>query len=118
MSSTVVAMKSRQRRKRPDPPFAKLSKVLTEPDLPLKANQRLVALVMFQHVNLKTMQCWPSVNTIARRARVGRHTVAGTIKKLQEIGLMEVTKKRVRGKFDRNVYDFSAIRSLRNRVSG
>lgn len=117
-SNTVVAMKSRRARRRLDPPFARLSKVLTEPNLPLRANERLVALVMFQHVNLKTMQCWPSVDTIARRAKVGRHTVARTIKVLQKIGLMKVTKKRVNGKFDRNVYDFSAIKIMRNRVSG
>ena len=106
------------KRKRPAPPFARLSKVLTEPDLPLRANERLVALVMFQHVNLTTMQCWPSVDTIARRAKVGRHTVARTIKVLLEIGLIEVTKKRVNGKFDHNVYDFSAIKIMRNCVSG
>ena len=105
-------------KKRPDAPFAKLTKVFTEPDLPLKANERLVALVMFQHVNLTTMQCWPSIDTICRRAKVGRNTVCRTIKELQTIGLMKATKKRTKGKFDRNVYDFSNIRKWRDRVSG
>ena len=112
---TVVRIAERQC-KRPTP-FAKLSKVLTEPELPLKANERLVALVIFQHVNLTTMQCWPSLDNIARRAKVGRHTVCRTIKKLQTLGLMEVTKKRAKGKFDRNIYDFSNVRKYRDRVS-
>ncbi len=103
-------------RKKPAP-FAKLSKVLTEPDLPLKANERLVALVMFQYINLTTMQCWPSVEFIARRAKVSRNTVCRTIKALQEMGLMEVTKKRVKGKFDRNIYDFRNVRKCCDRVS-
>ena len=91
--------------------------MFTEPDLPLKANERAVALVIFQHVNMTTMQCWPSVDTIARRAKVGKHTVTRTIKALQKLGLMRLTKKRVQGKFDRNVYDFSAIKNRRDRVS-
>ena len=102
-------------KKRPDAPFAKLTKVFTEPDLPLKANERLVALVMFQHINLTTMQCWPSVDTIARRAKVNKHTVTRTVKRLQEIGLLKVTKKRTKGKFDRNIYDFSAVKFMHNR---
>ena len=110
----VILLKSRRRR---DPPFANLTKVFTEPDLPLKANERLVALVMFQHVNLTTMQCWPSVDNIARRAKVSRHTVIDTIKALRKLGLVKVSKKRTKGKFDRNVYDFSEVKYRTNRVS-
>ena len=113
-NADVIDLESRRR---PKPPFAKLSKVLTEPDLPLKANERLVALVMFQYINLTTMQCWPSVDIIARRAKVSRNTVCRTIKTLQKIGLMEVTKKRAKGKFDRNIYDFTNVRKYCDRVS-
>jgi hypothetical protein len=109
-----VARNSGKRKK--STPFARLSKVLTEPELPLKANQRLVALVMFQHVDLETMQCFPSVDTIARRAKVSRHTVIDTIKVLQNLGLVKVSKKRTKGKFDRNVYDFSEVKYRTNRV--
>ncbi len=115
-SADVIEMKSRRRRRR-SPPFAKLSKVLTEPDLPLRANERLVALVTFQYANLKTMQCWPSIETIARRANVSRHTVIRAVKKLQHLGLVTVTKTREKGKFDRSVYDFSPLKRRRNLVS-
>lgn len=117
MSGTVVAIRSRRARRRPEPPFARLSKVLTEPDLPLKANERLVALVMFQHISLKTMKCWPSMDTITRRAKVSRHTVIRTIRVLQEVGLLKVKKRRVNGRFERNEYDFSAIKTRRDHVS-
>ena len=114
--SNVLDIQSRRRKKKP-PPFARLSKVLTEPNLPLKANERLVALVMFQYVDMRTMQCWPSVNTICRRAKVGRNTVAHTIKLLKELGLMTVSRKRSKGKYDRNIYDFSNVKKYRDRVS-
>lgn len=105
-------------RPRKPPPFAKLSKVLTDPDLPLKANERLVALVMFQHVNLTTMQCYPSIETIRRRAKVSRNTVVDTVKHLQQLGLVKVTKERVGGRFSRSVYDFTEVKNRRNRVRG
>ncbi len=115
--NNVVGIATRVQKKKPTP-FAKLSKVFTEPNIPLKANQRVVALVMFQHVNMTSMQCYPSIDTIVRRAKVGRNTVCETIKLLQEIGLMTVKKQRREGKFDRNVYDFSNVRKWRDRVSG
>ena len=113
-SADVIDIESRRR---PNPPFAKLTKVFTEPDLPLTANERLVALVMFQHVDLKTMKCWPTIGTITRRAKVGRHTVARTIKALEKIGLLKVTKQRSKGRFHRNIYDFSGVRKQCDRVS-
>jgi len=114
-NADVIDIESRRRRR--DPPFAKLIKVLTEPDLSLKANERLVALVMFQHVRMTDMRCWPSIHTICRRAKVGRNTVFRTIKTLEKIGLMTVEKKRKKGKFDSNVYDFSNVRKHCDRVS-
>ena len=114
LNADVIDLESRRR---PKSPFAKLTKVFTEPDLPLKANERLVALVMFQHVNLTTMQCYPSIDTICRRAKVGRNSVSGTIKALEKLGLLKVKKGRRQGKFDRNVYDFSNVRKYCDRVS-
>ena len=88
---------------------SRLSKHFTEPEVDLRANERLVALVIFQHVNLETMTCWPSIESIVRRARVGRNTVCRTIKRLKELGMMTVSKKRDAGKFSRNVYDFHPL---------
>ena len=98
------------------PSFAELSKVLTHKELPLKANERLVAVVIFQHVRMTDMKCWPSIEEIRRRAKVGRNTVSRTIKLLKELGLMTVEKERSNGKFKRNVYDFSNIKNHSNRV--
>ena len=89
--------------------YAKLSKLLTEPGLDLRANERLVALVIFQHVDLDTMICWPSIGTIGRRARVSRNTVCRTIKKLKALAILTVSKERDAGKFFRSVYDFSPL---------
>lgn len=105
---SVTSLKPRPKR---EPSFAQLSKALTEPDLPLTSSQRAVALVIFQHVRMTDMKCWPSVETIRRRAKASKNTVYSTIKILQEIGLMTVQKQRTQGKFARNVYDFSNTKS-------
>ena len=89
--------------------YAKLSKLLTEPGLDLRANERLVALVIFQHVNLETMTCYPSTNSIARRAKVGRNAVSKATKKLVALGLMTISKERNAGQYSRNVYDFHLL---------
>ena len=110
----VVRIADRQPKK--SAPFAKLTKMFTDPDLPLTASERLVALVIFQYVDLKTMKCWPSVGTITNRAKVSKNTVYETIKKLKEIGLIEVTKQRTKGRFDRNIYDFTNVGKRCDRV--
>ena len=99
----------RERQKPPRRVFGKLSKVLTDPDLPLRTNERLVALVIFQHVNLKTMKCWPTIHTISRRAKVTRNTVCKTIKKMEKMGLVNVAKERKGGRFQQSIYDFTPI---------
>ena len=93
-------------------------KVLTRPDLPLRANERAVALVIFSYADMTTLTCYPSIDEICRRASVGRSTVCGATKKLRELGLMNVTKRqRAGGKFAGNEYDFNPLRMHINRVS-
>ena len=92
--------------------WPELMKILTHPDLPLKPNQRLVALVILSHIDLKTMTCYPSQDLIRRRARVSRNTVSETIKRLEELKLIAVSKQRqTEGRFDRNLYDFNPLRT-------
>ena len=88
---------------------AALSKLLTDPALNLTSSERCAALVIFQHVKVSTLRCNPTVGTICRRAKCGRHTVASTIRKLQENKLCAVTKKRDRGKFYRYEYNFTPM---------
>jgi hypothetical protein len=108
--SSVVEIEAR-RSKKSMPSFIRLTKVLTDPDLPLNASERIIALVIFQHVSIKDMKCFPSVDTICRRAKVSKNTVYRTIRKLQELKLMTVEKRRNNGKFERNIYDFSILKT-------
>lgn len=86
-------------------------KVLTHPGLPLRANERAVALVMFSYADMETLLCYPSIDEISRRAKVGRETVCRTTKKLQDLGLVKVTKKhRTGGEYACNEYDFNPLR--------
>ena len=100
----MVAQNTKRR-----PSFAMMSKVLTAPDLDLKASERLVALILLQHADAKTMRCWPSIDTIAARAKMKRQTVCNAIKTLRKLGLVQVTKERSGGKFLRNRYDLTAV---------
>ena len=113
MNTTAVKLPQRKRKR---PPFARLCRVLTEPKLPLKSNERLVALVMFSYCNMTDFKCWPSIASIRRRARVSRNTVVATICKLKQLGLVTVEKERHKGRFARNVYDFSEVYRRRDQV--
>lgn len=99
---------NRQRQKRRFS-HAAMSKLLTDPDWRLTTSERLIALIIFQHARMNTLRCYPSVQTICRRGKVSKNTVARTIKKLYELDLMVVNKTRSSGKFMRNEYDFSPL---------
>ena len=99
-------------------PWPKLAKALIEPNLPLRANERAVALTIFLYADMTTLTCYPSIREIARHAGVGRNTVCRAIRKMKEIGLVIVTKKhRQGGKFAGNEYDFNILRTRINRIS-
>ena len=105
-------------RKRLKVSWPKLAKVLTDPQWPLRANERAVALVIFMYADMKTLTCYPSIDEICRRASVGRNTATRAIKELQKLGLMTVTKRhRAGGKFAGNEYDFNALRRHFHHVS-
>ncbi len=92
-------------------------KALTRPELDLRTNERLVALVILSFVDLQTLTAYPSLDEIRRRAKVSRNTASRAIKKLQKLGLMNVAKKRSAvGKFARNEYDFNPLRNQIYRV--
>ena len=106
-------------RKRIKIPWPKFMKVLTRPDLPLRANERAVALVIFMYADMNTLTCYPSIDEICRHAAVSRNTACRAIKKLVELGLVKVSKRKQEGvKFERNLYDFNPLRMQIGRVSG
>ena len=92
------------------PSFERMAKVLTEPNLDLRANERLVALVLLSFADRKTMRCWPSIDTIAARAKIKRQTACQAIKKLEELRLILVTKVSTgAGRYPRNEYSLTPI---------
>ena len=70
--------------------WPELMKILTYPDLPLRANQKLVALVILQYVDIETLKCYPSIDEISRRAGVSRNTACKAIGRLVELQLLDV----------------------------
>ena len=51
---------------------------------------RLVLIALANHANGETGQCWPSQRTIAREAGVATGTVSEALKRLTEIGEVEI----------------------------
>ena len=98
-------------RRRVPIPWPKFMKALTRADLPLKANEVAVALVILSYADMTTLTCFPSIDEIRRHAHVSRNTVCRTIKKLEKLRLVTVSKrKQASGRFDRNEYDFNLLR--------
>ena len=105
-------------RRRVPIPWPKFMKALTRTDLPLKANERAVALIILSYADMKTLTCFPSIDEIRRHAHVSRNTVCRTIKKLVKLRLVTVNKrKQASGRFDRNEYDFNLLRQQVYRVA-
>jgi len=108
MARATVAQLERFRKNRKRS-LQQLSKVLTEPLLPLTASERLVAMIIFQHANPKTLRCYPSIGAIRQRGKVSKNTVHATITKLKHLRLVKVEKRRLEGRWARNEYDFTPL---------
>ena len=65
----------------------------------------LVYQVLCRHYNLKTQQCWPSLNTIARLSGLDKRNVSRSLKALSSTGMVLRTQsKNTNNSFDRNTY--------------
>ena len=65
----------------------------------------LVYQVLCRHYNLKTQQCWPSLNTIARLSGLDKRNVSRSLKALSSTGMILRTQsKSTNNSFDRNTY--------------
>lgn len=58
----------------------------------LSATDTLVLIALADYASDDTRQCWPSVATIARRARLTRRAVQKRLRSLEERGLIEVSQ--------------------------
>lgn len=110
-AATVSVRSDFSHRKRIRIPWPKYMKALTRTVLPLHANERAVALVIFSYSDVNSLTCYPSIDEISRHAHVSRNTVCRTIKKMVKLRLVEVRKrKQATGRFERNEYDFNCLR--------
>ncbi len=65
----------------------------------------LVYQVLCRHYNLKTQQCWPSLNTIAKFSGLDKRNVSRSLKALSLTGMILRTQsKSQNNSFDRNTY--------------
>lgn len=58
----------------------------------LSASDTLVLIALADYASDDTRQCWPSVSTIARRARLTRRAVQKRLRSLEARGLIEVSQ--------------------------
>jgi len=65
----------------------------------------LVYQVLCRHYNLKSQQCWPSLNTIAKLSGLDKRNVSRSLKTLSSSGMILRTQsKSTNNSFDRNTY--------------
>ena len=55
----------------------------------LAATEALVLIALADYASDDTRECWPSISTVARRARCDRRTAQRTLKKLEARGLID-----------------------------
>jgi hypothetical protein len=59
-------------------------------DAPLNAFDRLTLCILCQWVNRERGECYPSVSTIARHAKISESSVRRSIRRLVEVGALEM----------------------------
>ena len=67
-----------------------LSRLASDPTL--SAGDLAVGLILALHMNAKTRQAWPSIDTIAQLTGRNRHTVWRSIERLKRAGLITVSR--------------------------
>lgn len=77
----------------------------------LTNNEKLVYICLYRFANIKTSEAYPSIKRIADMAGVSDRTVHKSIKRLIELKLLRVDKRKVAGtdEWDTNLYTFLEI---------
>jgi hypothetical protein len=78
------------------------TKVLDHPDL--TTAEICVAIVLASHVNDRTQNCFPKIETIAREASLSDRKVRQALKRLSELGLVAKRSRAVGRLRNRNAY--------------
>ncbi|MEQ5778578.1 helix-turn-helix domain-containing protein [Thalassospira sp. NFXS8] len=78
------------------------TKVLDHPDL--TTAEICVAVVLASHVNDRTQNCFPKIETIAREASLSDRKVRQALKRLSELGLVAKQRRAVGRLRNRNAY--------------
>lgn len=67
-------------------------------------NDRLVLIAIADEADDDGRNAFPSMDRIARRARINRHTAMRAIKRLEDLGELEVTRPETTGRGHHNTY--------------
>ena len=78
------------------------TKVLDHPDL--TTAEICVAIVLASHVNDRTQNCFPKIETIAREASLSDRKVRQALKRLSELGLVAKQRRAIGRLRNRNAY--------------
>lgn len=73
-------------------PFVWLTKAVME-DESLKASDKSVYAVLCMYADNNSSECWPSRETIMKKAGISDHSLRKSLRKLQDAGYIHVEKR-------------------------
>lgn len=73
-------------------PFVWLTKAVMM-DESLKASDKSVYATLCMYADNNSSECWPSRSTIMKKAGISDHSLRKSIRKLEEYGYIEVSKR-------------------------
>jgi biotin operon repressor len=78
---------------------------------------KMVLLVLANKANFSG-ECWPSMATLAREAGISRRHVIRCLKKLRELGLIDVQQRIKDNHFTSNMYKLKLVEKPKLKVVG
>ena len=83
--------------------------VLDDDKLLSKPAEKLVYVVLCMYANNRTMQAYPSVKTLASKCLCSENTVRNALKRLEELGLIEIERRKDGNRNSTSVYTLMEI---------
>lgn len=86
--------------------FARVTRAVLDDEVHLdKPIQKLVYSILCMYADNRTTKSHPSVGTIAAKCRCSENSVRSALKRLEELGLIGITRRKSGPKNDTNEYE-------------
>lgn len=82
-------------------------------DTEIRANSKLVAFVLCEYFNRKTLECYPSIRTLSRVTGLADKTIQNALSELGKFNLISIQKKKSKtNNFNQNHYSLIGVTTV------